>query len=212
MFKKEQLELYFICGTQDCPAGNLLEVLEEALESGITFYQFREKGKGATEGSEKKQLAQAAKKLCEKYNVPFLINDDIELALELGADGVHIGQDDMVIEDVRKLFPNKIIGLSINNLTEYKNSKIELADYLGIGPIFQTISKNDAKAQCGLTLLENIKSINKEIPLVAIGGITPATTRDIMLAGADGVAVISAIARAENKKEVISSFLKATKI
>lgn len=208
MFKKEFLKVYFICGTQDCINKDFLVVLEDALKSGITMFQFREKGQNSKKGQEKLELAEKAFNLCKKYNVPFIVNDDIEIAKVLDVDGIHIGQDDMLICEARKLFPNKIIGLSIRNMEDYKNSKIELADYIGVGPIFDTISKDDASKSCGLGLIKQLRNINSKIPIVAIGGITVSTTKDIILAGADGVSVISAISRAENTKQAVKEFIK----
>lgn len=207
MFNKKYLKLYFICGTQDCINKNFLEVLEDALRAGITAFQFREKGKNSLKGEEKKNIAIEAQKMCKRYNVPFIINDDIDLAIELDVDGVHIGQDDEPIEKVRELFPNKFIGLSISNMNEYKNSKLYLADYIGVGPIYSTISKDDASKECGLSLLEEIRLVDDTIPIVAIGGITVDKTRDIIKSGADGVSVISAISRADDTYIAVKNFL-----
>ena len=103
MFNKELLKLYFICGTTTCLGKDLYTVVEDALKGGITLFQFREKGKGALEGKEKLELAIKLKNLCKKYNVPFIVNDDIEFALEIDADGVHVGQDDLGVDEIRKL-------------------------------------------------------------------------------------------------------------
>jgi len=105
MFNKELLKLYFICGTTTCLGKDLYTVVEDALKGGITLFQFREKGKGALEGKEKVELAVKIQDLCKKYDVPFIVNDDIELALEIDADGVHVGQGDGNIEKMRKLAP-----------------------------------------------------------------------------------------------------------
>lgn len=207
MFNKKYLKLYFICGTQDCINKNFLEVLEDALRAGITAFQFREKGKNSLKGEAKKNIAIEAQKMCKQYNVPFIINDDIDLAIELDVDGVHIGQDDEPIEKVRELFPNKFIGLSISNMNEYKNSKLYLADYIGVGPIYSTISKDDASKECGLSLLEEIRLVDDTIPIVAIGGITADKTLDIIKSGADGVSVISAISRADDTYIAVKNFL-----
>ena len=101
MFNKELLKLYFICGTTTCLGKDLYTVVEDALKGGITLFQFREKGEGALEGSEKVELAIKLQDLCKKYNVPFIVNDDIELALEIDADGVHVGQDDLGVDEIR---------------------------------------------------------------------------------------------------------------
>ena len=149
MFNKELLKLYFICGTTTCQGKDLYSVVEEALKGGITLFQFREKGKGALEGKEKLELAIKLQNLCKKYNVPFIVNDDIELALEIAADGVHVGQDDLGVDEIRKLMPDKIIGLSIGNEEELKQSKVEYVDYVGVGHVFVTQSKDDAGGDIG---------------------------------------------------------------
>lgn len=99
MFNPKQLQVYFICGTQDIPEGRTIEqVLEEALQAGITLYQFREKGPTALKGEDKKQLALKLKSLCQTYQVPFIVNDDVALAKEIDADGIHVGQDDEAVK------------------------------------------------------------------------------------------------------------------
>ena len=206
---KNILKVYFICGTQDCPNGNALEIIEEALKSGVTIFQFREKGKNSLKGEDKKKFAIDVQKLCKKYNVPFIVNDDINLALELDADGVHIGQDDEDIELVREKFQNKIIGLSIGNIVEYENSKIEFADYIGVSPVFPTISKDDAGESVGLEFLKSLKTLNPNLPIVAIGGISLDNIEEVGKTGIDGAAVISMITRSENIQNVVAEIKKA---
>lgn len=192
---KEELRVYFICGTPNCPKGMFFKTLEAALKSGVTCFQLREKGDGALIGKEKLDLALKVKELCHKYHVPFIINDDIDLALQVDADGIHIGQDDMPVTEARKLFSNKIIGLSVGNVREYQLSEIDLVDYIGVGPIFPTPSKSDAGEVIGLEGLREIRELDKVIPIVAIGGITIGDVPAICESGADGVAVISALAK-----------------
>ena len=193
MFNKELLKLYFICGTTTCLGKDLYTVVEDALKGGITLFQFREKGKGALEGKEKLELAIKLKNLCKKYNVPFIVNDDIELALEIDADGVHVGQDDLGVDEIRKLIPNKIIGLSIGNEEELKQSKVEYVDYVGVGPVYVTKSKDDAGGAIGYEGLELMRKLLPQMPLVAIGGIQTQHIKDVMKTNVDGVSIISAI-------------------
>lgn len=194
---KEILQVYFICGTANCPEGKFLEILEAAFKSGVTCFQFREKGANALKGEEKVVLARKVKELCRKYQIPLIINDDVDLALELDADGIHLGQDDLPITKARQLFPNKIIDLSVGLIIEYQRSAVELVDYIGVGPIFPTSSKNDAGEVIGLKGLNDVRDYDKEIPIVAIGGITFGDVAAIKQSGADGVAVISAIAQSK---------------
>ena len=203
MFNKELLKLYFICGTTTCQGKDLYSVVEEALKGGITLFQFREKGKGALEGKEKVELAIKLQNLCKKYNVPFIVNDDIELALEIDADGVHVGQDDLGVDEIRKLMPDKIIGLSIGNEEELKQSKVEYVDYVGVGPVFVTQSKDDAGGAIGYEGLELMRKSLPTMPLVAIGGIQTQHIKDIMKTNVNGVSIISAISYSDNIEKTV---------
>ena len=203
MFNKELLKLYFICGTTTCLGKDLYTVVEDALKGGITLFQFREKGKGALEGKEKLELAVKIQDLCKKYNVPFIVNDDIELALEIDADGVHVGQDDLGVDEIRKLMPNKIIGLSIGNEEELKQSKVEYVDYVGVGPVYVTQSKDDAGGAIGYEGLELMRRFLPQMPLVAIGGIQTQHIKDVMKTNVDGVSIISAISYSDNIEKTV---------
>ena len=203
MFNKELLKLYFICGTTTCLGKDLYTVVEDALKGGITLFQFREKGEGALEGKEKLELAIKLKNLCKKYNVPFIVNDDIELALEIDADGVHVGQDDLGVDEIRKLMPNKIIGLSIGNEEELKQSKVEYVDYVGVGPVYVTQSKDDAGGAIGYEGLELMRKLLPQMPLVAIGGIQTQHIKDVMKTNIDGVSIISAISYSDNIEKTV---------
>lgn len=197
---KHMLSLYFVMGSVDCTK-NPLVVLDEAIEGGITMFQFREKGKGALTGLEKYRLAEQLFERCRARNIPFIVNDDVDLALALQADGVHVGQEDEAAERVRDRIGDKYLGVSVHNLTEVNKALAARADYVGLGPIFPTVSKDDAKQVCGLTMIEHIRAHEKHIPLVAIGGITEQTAKQVIEAGADGIAVISAICRAQHIRE-----------
>ncbi|MBC1605842.1 thiamine phosphate synthase [Listeria rocourtiae] len=203
---RDMLEIYFIAGTQDVPKDKLLPILETSLQSGITCYQFREKE--LMNPDEIELLAKACQKLCHEYSVPFFINDDVALALKIGADGIHVGQDDMAILDVIASCAGKMkIGLSVNTLQQAKNATMyEELDYIGVGPIFETSSKADAKPVTGLELLRAIRQSGITLPMVAIGGITSGHIKEIRKAGAQGVAVISAITRSENIVQTVAEF------
>ena len=203
MFNKKLLKLYFICGTTTCLGKDLYTVVEDALKGGITLFQFREKGKGSLEGKEKLELAIKLKNLCKKYNVPFIVNDDIELALEIDADGVHVGQDDLDVDEIRKLMPNKIIGLSIGNEEELKQSKVEYVDYVGVGPVYVTQSKDDAGGAIGYEGLELMRKLLPQMPLVAIGGIQTQHIKNVMKTNVDGVSIISAISYSDNIEKTV---------
>ena len=198
------LNLYFVAGTQDCrhltgdPCENLLQTLERALQAGICCYQFREKGEGSLQDHNKiYQLASQCRDLCHRYQVPFFVNNDVALALQLHADGVHVGQQDMPIQTVLQHCQGKMkIGLTINTLQQAKeNANLTGIDYFGVGPIFTTQSKADASQTVGIELIRAIRDAKIMQPIVAIGGITPENCIGIRQAGANGLAVISAITR-----------------
>lgn len=208
MFNKELLKLYFICGTTTCLGKDLYTVVEDALKGGITLFQLREKGEGALEGKDKVELAIKLQDLCKKYNVPFIVNDDIELALEIDADGVHVGQDDLGVDEIRKLMPDKIIGLSIGNEEELKQSKVEYVDYVGVGPVYVTQSKDDAGGAIGYEGLELMRKLLPKMPLVAIGGIQTQHIKDVMKTNVDGVSIISAISYSDNIEKTVHEMIE----
>ncbi|MFF3102709.1 thiamine phosphate synthase [Viridibacillus arvi] len=195
---REQLQLYFIMGSQNVEEHDPLVVLEEALRGGITLFQFREKGENALTGEDKLNFAKACQALCKKYHIPFIVNDDVNLAIALDADGVHVGQDDANANAVReKIGLNKILGISTHSLTEVTAAINAGADYVGIGPVFATTSKPDANYPAGTTLIEQTAVTYPSLPIVGIGGITIDNCQTVIKAGADGVSLISAIATHE---------------
>ncbi|MBF7016589.1 thiamine phosphate synthase [Staphylococcus durrellii] len=211
MFQPGDLRLYFICGTQDLSDNrNILDVVQEALDAGITMFQFREKGEGALIGSDKEQLAVKLQNLCRSYDVPFIVNDDVSLALAIDADGIHVGQDDENIDKFIHQFKHKIIGLSVGNLDEYHNSDLSHVDYIGVGPMFPTFSKEDANEPVGPEMIIQLREKEKlkDFPMVGIGGISLQNYKEVMKAKANGVSVISAIAKSNNIKSTVRQFLQ----
>ncbi|GAA9638680.1 thiamine-phosphate synthase [Helicobacter pylori] len=216
MFDANCLKLMFVAGSQDfyhIKGGKndrinaLLDALELALQSKITAFQFRQKGDLALQDPiEIKQLALECQKLCQKYGAPFIVNDEVKLALELKADGVHVGQEDMATEEVITLCKKRLfIGLSVNTLKQaLKARHLDGVAYLGVGPIFPTQSKKD-KQVVGVELLKKIQDSGVKKPLVAIGGIT--TDNALKLREYGGIAVISAIAQAKDKALAVEKLL-----
>ncbi|CEI82330.1 Thiamine-phosphate synthase [Oceanobacillus oncorhynchi] len=200
IFNRELLRKYFIMGSQNCHR-DPNAVLEEALAAGITTFQFREKGTGSLSGEKKLQLGRELRERCRAHDVPFFINDDIELAEELEVDGIHVGQDDMPVKEVRTRFSDKIIGLSISTQEELDRSPLELVDYIGVGPIFTTSTKEDSKQTVGLEWIHTIRAQFPDIPIVAIGGIQTENAHSAIEAGADGVSFITAVTEADDIKE-----------
>lgn len=212
------LSLYFVAGSQDCrhlagnPADNLLIILQQALQAGITCFQFRDKGKYSLADNpiKHKQLAIQCQQLCRQYNVPFIINDDVDLAIELNADGIHVGQTDMSAQQIKaKINRPILIGVSINNLQQaLEHNNIAEIDYFGVGPIFATQSKQDAKAPVGIDFVSQLRQAGITKPFVAIGGVDTHCSQILRQKGATGIAVISAITRAENVAQKIKELLK----
>ena len=208
MFKSTDLKVYFICGTQDIPEGKSLEqVVTQALESGVTMFQFREKGSKVSQDKEIEQLALKLKELCHNYQVPFIVSDNVALALKVRAGGIHVGQDDAKVEDFFEQFHDKIIGLSVSNLDELKRSDLTHVDYIGVGPIYQTPSKSDASTPVGPEMILTLRKEIGDFPIVAIGGVTENNAQAVVDAGADGISVISAIARSQNIDSTVNKFL-----
>lgn len=205
---RKLLNVYFIMGSNNCTS-EPANVLEQAIKGGITIFQYREKGKGAYSGDEKLHFAKQLQAICKENNIPFIVNDDVELALQLDADGVHIGQDDASAKEVRQTIGDKILGVSTHNLEEVKKAIEEGADYVGIGPIYPTKSKEDAKTPQGTSLINEVRINEIEIPIVGIGGITSENAAPIIKSGGDGVAVISEISLANDPMENASKLVQA---
>lgn len=197
---RESLLLYAVTDRAWLHGRKLAEDVEKALLGGATFVQLREKDASYEEFLEQ---AQEVKKVCKKYNVPFVINDNIEVALAVNADGIHVGQSDMEAGSVReKLGKDKIIGVSTRTVEEALLAQERGADYLGVGAMFQTSTKLDAAD----VTFEELKAICAavEIPVVAIGGISNHNVAELRGTDIDGVAVVSAIFAAEDIRKATS--------
>lgn len=208
MFVAGSQDFYHIKGGKNDRTNALLDTLELALQSKITAFQFRQKGDLALQDPvEIKRLALECQKLCKKYGAPFIVNDETQLALELKADGVHVGQEDMAIGEVIALCKKRLfIGLSVNTLEQaLKARHLDGVAYLGVGPIFPTPSKKDAKEVVGVELLKKIRDSGVKKPLIAIGGITMHNASKLQKFS--GIAVISAITQARDKALAVGKLL-----
>lgn len=186
---KKDLLLYAVTDRHWLGDRTLYEVVKESLDGGATFIQLREKNLDQEHFLEE---AKELKKLCAEYKVPFVINDNVDIALEIDADGVHVGQSDMEAGDVRaKLGPDKIIGVSAQTVEQALLAEKHGADYLGVGAVFPTGSKDDAVEVSHETLKAICEAVS--IPVIAIGGITVDNTSILAGTGICGIAVISAI-------------------
>ena len=186
---KKDLLLYAVTDRHWLHGRTLHEVVKESLDGGVTFLQLREKDLDEARFLDE---AKDIKTLCHAYGVPFLINDNVDIALAVDADGVHVGQSDMEAGDVRaKLGPDKIIGVSAQTVAQALQAEAHGADYLGVGAVFPTGSKADAKEVEWDVLRDICQAVS--IPVVAIGGITQENVTELAGTGICGVAVISAI-------------------
>lgn len=192
--EKESMLLYAVTDRKWVGKQTLYEQVESALKGGVTCVQLREK-----ELPHDDFLREAVEinKLCKEYKVPFIVNDNVDIAVECGADGVHVGQSDMGVAQTRKrIGDDMILGVSTQTVEQAKKAEAEGADYLGVGAIFQTKTKRDAESVSYQTLKQICGSVS--VPVVAIGGIKKGNMRQLKGSGADGVAVISAVFAAED--------------
>jgi thiamine-phosphate diphosphorylase len=183
-----------------------VKLTRAAVNAGIKMIQYRDK-KGVP--SEMLQNAVNMRKLTEKSDTIFIVNDSVEVAIRSQADGVHIGQQDAKYEDVRKLLPDKIIGVSAKNLEQARLAERQGAEYVGVGPIFPTTTKRDAGPVLGIRkLAEIVRDIST--PVVAIGGINLENVKQVLDTGVSGVAVISAILTKKDPESALRKFLQKT--
>jgi thiamine-phosphate pyrophosphorylase len=189
--------LYFVTDRGLCGNRPLEKVVIQAVKGGAAYVQLREKNVSTRFFVEE---AKRIKKLLEQYRVPLIINDRVDVALACGAEGVHIGQEDMPYGIVRKLMGQKaIIGLSVETWEDVKASQKIDVNYIGVSPVFSTPTKKDTKGTWGLEGLARIKAFSHH-PLVAIGGINESNVREVVKAGADCIAVVSAICASPNSE------------
>jgi thiamine-phosphate pyrophosphorylase len=190
--------LYLVTDRRFCGARLLEDVVLAAVKGGVSIVQLREK-EAATRDFV--ALAVSLKKLLMPFHVPLLINDRVDVALASGADGVHVGQDDLHPEEARRLLgPGATIGLSVNTLDDASEAEAFDVDYLAPGPVFATPTKTDASSPWGIEGLKNVRRKTSR-PIIAIGGISVSNVSDVVRTGIDGVAVVSAIMAAENPEQ-----------
>lgn len=194
---KKDLLLYAVTDRHWLDKRSLKEVVKESLDGGVTFVQLREK---TLEDDKFLEEAKELKQLCKEYNVPFVINDNVDIAIAMDADGVHVGQSDMEAGNVReKLGPDKIIGVSAQTVEQAVLAEKRGADYLGVGAVFPTGSKDDAVEVSHETLKAICEAVS--IPVIAIGGISVGNVKELAGSGIVGIAVISAIYAAKDIKK-----------
>ncbi|MEZ5872441.1 MAG: thiamine phosphate synthase [Nitratireductor sp.] len=199
------LSLYLVTDPQLGGSRDLIEIVEAAIAGGVTIVQLRDPNAGT------RAMVETATRLLQvtrRNGVPLLINDRVDVALAAGADGVHLGQSDMQADQARKLLgAESIIGLSVGSEAEHAASLkvLHAVDYLGTGPAYTTSTKHDAGAAIGEAGITALK-VRTSLPVVAIGGIDVARCAGLIRAGADGVAVVSAIMAASDPKSAARAF------
>ena len=202
----------YLVTDKDLALGRPVEdIVSAALKGGVSIVQIREKDK-----STRDFLAQAEKihRLCRDYHVPLIVNDRIDVAMAIGAEGIHIGQSDMPYAVARQLVgPDVLIGLSVENMDHVSAAESWDVDYYGVSPIFSTPTKTDVYTEWGIQGLQNLRWKSQK-PLIAIGGLNASNAAEIVRAGADGVAVVSAIMSAPDPEIAahdLKNIIKTTK-
>ena len=192
------LSVYLVTDAALCGTRGVVETVRQAIAAGATVVQLRDPvAKTRALVDEARALAG----LLRPAGIPFVVNDRVDVAMAAGADGVHLGQSDMRVADARALIgPEPLLGLSITSLADLGASDLGLVDYLGVGPVFATATKADAAPAMGLAGLAAVRAACP-LPIVAIGGIAAANAAETIAAGADGVAVVSAICAASDAAE-----------
>ena len=202
------LKLYLVTNRGLSLGRSLEEVVSEAVAGGVTMVQLREKD---TSTGEFIRLACKLTDLLRPLGIPLIINDRVDVALATDADGVHIGQSDMPYEIARKLLgPDKIIGLSVENMKELLRANELDVEYIGISPVYGTPTKTDTAEPFGLEGLRKAVELSVH-PTVAIGGMNASTISDVIAAGADGVAVVSAICSADSPRLAANELMNIIK-
>lgn len=196
------LSLYLVTDKSD-DVEKFLNTIEEAIKGGVSVVQIREKTKDTLDFY---NLALKVKEITTKYDVPLIINDRVDVALAIDADGVHVGQSDMPCDVTRKLVgPDKIVGISVATIDEAKKAEKDGADYIGTGAVFPTATKDNAPKITKNDLKEIVDSIN--IPVVAIGGINHDNAGELIDTGIAGLSVVSAIMSSDNPKKSAEELL-----
>lgn len=188
-------DLYFITD-RNLNKDSIIDDVEKAVKAGVKIVQYRDKD---IPPKYQVQIGKQLKEVC-KDKALLIINDRVDITLAVDADGVHVGQDDMPVNEARKLLGDKVIGITVHNVEEALEAEKSGFDYISASPIFHTTTKLDAGKPAGIKLIEDIKSKVK-IPVVAIGGINQENMEDVLKAGADGVAMISAIVTKDDVEE-----------
>lgn len=198
MYKDFSYKLYLVVGEEDCLHHPLNNVVEQAILGGVDIVQLREKNKNFKNFL---KSAQMIKKITDQYNIPLIINDHVKVALDVQSAGIHVGQDDIEPSILKNILnKNQCVGYSISDLEELKSTEIKYVDYIAASPIFDTPTKTDTKTAWGIDGLKTLRE-KTNLPIVAIGGISVENAQEILEAGADCLAVVSAISKAKDPQK-----------
>lgn len=197
-FQADCLRVYLVTDSALSQGRPLTEVVKAAVEGGVSCVQLREKTMSTRDFLD---LALAVKHVLQPYHVPLIINDRIDVALACGAEGVHLGQSDLPVAHARQLLPDHVfIGWSVESMADVERALHLPVDYLGVSPVFATPTKTDTQAPWGLDGLHRVRQVTS-LPLVAIGGINAGNALPVLQAGAEGLAVVSAICSADDPRQ-----------
>ena len=206
MIKFDDANFYFVTDSE-LSKNNIFSDAENAINAGCKIIQYREKNKSTKDMIEE---ARQLKEICEGKAI-LLVDDRADVALVVGADGVHIGQEDIPYETARLLLGmNKIIGLTVHNLEEAIEAEKLGVNYIGLAPIFKTDTKEDAREPIGTKMIETVRK-NVSLPIVAVGGINKHNVKDVIDSGADSVVSIYAVLNSDNVYNEVSEFVKIIK-
>jgi thiamine-phosphate pyrophosphorylase len=197
--------IYRICLVTDrelAGGRSLIDVVGAAVQGGVTMVQLREKTATTREFLEE---ARALKALLSPQGVPLIINDRVDIALAVDAEGIHVGQQDMPVEQVRALAPGRILGLSITNDTQMARGDARLCDYLGVGPLYLQQTKPDASTPLGVEGFAKLRAMTDK-PVIAIGGLKADNSAPVLAAGANGLAIVSGIVSAQDPRAAAAQF------
>lgn len=204
VFDSKMLKVYLVTDNGQLKGRDFFDVVEESLKGGVTLVQLREKNITSREFYEK---ALKLREITKKYNVPLIINDRVDIAMAVDADGVHVGQKDIPVSEVKRISGGKlIVGATANTVELAKEAEKQGADYIGSGAMFSTPTKDDAKPMTKDMLKNIVNSVN--IPVCAIGGINIDNVIELKNTGIAGVAVSSGIMGVENVFDISNTFLK----
>lgn len=196
--------LYLVTNNKNKTEEEFLNIIEESIKGGVTLVQVREKKLNKEKFI---NIALKVKKITKKYNIPLIINDNIDVAKEIDADGIHVGQSDLDAIKVREIIDeDKILGVSTHNINEAKKAEKDGADYIGCGTIFETPTKSDANIITKEDLINVVNSVN--IPVVYIGGLNKDNIKKLNNSGISGISVVSSIMESENPKKASTELKK----